>query len=85
VLTSRNQQAEKDAKKAESQSKFEALRKEQQKKMAISRAMAQREAETEAAKPMPVKEKPKSRFGRLGQKLGDAVLFPEGGKNSTMF
>lgn len=53
--------------------------------MALSRAKAQREAEVEAAKPVMVKEKPKSKFGRFGQKLGEAVLFPEGGKNSTMF
>jgi hypothetical protein len=78
-------QAEKDAKKAEAQAKFVALRAEQQRKMALSRAMAQREAEIEAAKPIVKKEKPKSKFGRLGQKLGEAVLFPEGGKNSTMF
>lgn len=78
-------QAEKDAKKAEAQAKFEALRLEQQKKMALSRARAQREAEIEAAKPVQPKPQSKSRLGRLGQKFTEAVLIPEGGKNSTMF
>lgn len=78
-------QAEKDAKKADQRAKFEALRAEQQKKMALSRAKAQREAEIQAALPVAPKPQPKSRFGKFGAKLSEAVLFPEGGKNSTMF
>jgi len=79
------QAADKAAKKAEGQAKFEALRSEQMRKMAISRAEAQRQAEV-AAKAAPVaKPAPKSKFGKFGTKFADAVLFPSGGEKSTMF
>jgi hypothetical protein len=53
--------------------------------MAMSRAEAQRKAEIEAVLPKAPKKEPKGRLGKLGAKFTDAVLFPEGGKNSTFF
>ncbi|KAK6906786.1 hypothetical protein I203_100773 [Kwoniella mangroviensis CBS 8507] len=84
--------AEKDAKKAEAQARFEALRAQQAKKMAISRAEAQRQAdirakekeEKEKQASASIKEKPKSKWGKIGKGFTDAVLFPAGGSNSTM-
>ncbi|WVW81010.1 hypothetical protein I302_103001 [Kwoniella bestiolae CBS 10118] len=84
--------AEKDAKKAEAQARFEALRAQQAKKMAISRAEAQRQAEIrvkekeekEKVAAASIKEKPKSKWGKLGKGFTDAVLFPAGGSSSTM-
>jgi hypothetical protein len=77
--------ADKAAKKAEQQAKFEALRAEQQRKMAISKAEQQKRAEVAAkAAPAP-KPQPKSKFGKLGVKFTESVLFPAGGQNSTMF
>nr|ODN90063.1 regulatory protein ral2 [Cryptococcus depauperatus CBS 7841] len=85
--------AEKYAKKAEAQSRFEALRAEQQKKMALSKAEAQRKADIAAAKEKEEmdrrakqqREQPKSKWGKLTSGFKEAVLFPEGGSNSTMF
>ncbi|WVQ85881.1 hypothetical protein IAT38_008049 [Cryptococcus sp. DSM 104549] len=91
--------AEKSAKKAEAQAHFLALRAEQAKKMAISKAEAQRKADIAAAKEKEEtdrraakqqakereKDKPKSKWGKLAAGVKDAVLFPEGGSNSTMF
>lgn len=53
--------------------------------MAMSRAEAQRKAEVVAAQPKAPKKEPKGKFGKLGAKFTDAVLFPEGGKSSTFF
>lgn len=84
--------AEKAQKKAEAQAKFEALRAEQRRKMGISQAEAQRKAETAKLAPellQPEKKlrpkESKGKLSRFGAKLTSAVLFPEGGKNSTMF
>jgi hypothetical protein len=79
------QAAEKAAKKAEQQAKFEVLKAEQAHKMNIARAEVQRKLES--AKFEEVKEKPKAKtkFGKFGQKFSEAVLFPQGGGNSTMF
>lgn len=87
--------AEKAQRKAEAREKFEALRAEQRRKMGISQAEAQRKAETARLAPELLesenkvkakdKDQPKGRLGRFGAKFAGAVLFPEGGKNSTMF
>jgi hypothetical protein len=80
-------EAAKAAKKAEAQAKFEALRSEQMQKMAIAKAEVQRRAEMAKFAPAPEVEKapPKSKLGKFGSKFSAAVLFPDGGKNSTMF
>ncbi|WVQ95580.1 hypothetical protein IAU59_002677 [Kwoniella sp. CBS 9459] len=81
-------QAEKDAKKAEAQARFEALRAEQAKKMAVLKAEAQRKAEIRAKEEAAVKKEvkaPKSKWGKLGKGLTDAVLFPSSGSSNQMF
>ncbi|OCF43659.1 regulatory protein ral2 [Kwoniella heveanensis CBS 569] len=81
-------QAEKDAKKAEAQARFEALRAEQAKKMAILKAESQRKAEIKAKEQQAVKKEekaPKSKWGKLGKGLTDAVLFPSSGSSNQMF
>lgn len=78
--------AAKAAKKAEAQARFEALRSEQMQKMAIAKAEVQRREEMAKFAPAPeTKPAPKSKLGKFGSKFTSAVLFPEGGKNSTMF
>jgi hypothetical protein len=80
------QAAEKAARKAEQQAKFEALRAEQMHKMCLAKAEVQRKAE--AAKFEDVKVQPKvktTKLGKFGQKFSEAVLFPQAGSKSTMF
>ncbi|WVQ70526.1 hypothetical protein IAR50_000045 [Cryptococcus sp. DSM 104548] len=107
-------EAEKKQKKAEAQAHFEKLRAEQARKMALSKAEAQRRADIAAANSKAeldrkVKDKAalerekeqeradaksiksaagsgkKSRWGKITTGFKDAVLFPEGGSQSTMF
>lgn len=85
-LTSRIAEAAKAAKKAEAQAKFEALRSEQMAKMALAKAEVQRREEIAKFAPTPEpKVAPKGKLGKFSSKFSSAVLFPEGGKNSTMF
>jgi hypothetical protein len=77
--------AEKAAKQAAAQQRFEALRMQQAKAMALAKAESQRKAEIEAAQPPKEKPAPKSRFGKLGAKFSENVLFPSGGNNNSMF
>ena len=79
------QAADKAARRAESQTKFEALRSEQMKSMAIAKAETQRKVETAARAPPAAKSAPKSKFGKFGAKFAESVLFPSGGEKSTMF
>lgn len=53
--------------------------------MALAKAEAQRKAEIEAAEPPKVKPAPKGRFGKLGAKFTENVLFPSGGGSNSMF
>ncbi|ODN86083.1 regulatory protein ral2 [Cryptococcus wingfieldii CBS 7118] len=107
-------EAEKRQKKAEAQAHFEQLRAEQARKMALSKAEAQRRddiaaANSKAQLDKKVMEKAamerereqekadakslkgaggsgkKSKWGKLANGFKDAVLFPEGGSQSTMF
>jgi hypothetical protein len=78
-------EAAKAAKKAEAQAKFEALRSEHMQKMAIAQVQVQRRAEAAKFEPPAPKEQPKSKFGKFGAKISDAILFPAGSNNSTMF
>jgi hypothetical protein len=72
-------------KQAAKQERFEALRFQQAKAMALAKAEAQRKAEIEAAQPPKEKPAPKGRFGKFGSKFSESVLFPSGGGSNSMF
>lgn len=53
--------------------------------MALAAAESQRKAEIEAAQPPKEKTAPKGRFGKLGMKFTENVLFPSSGGSNSMF
>jgi len=53
--------------------------------MALAAAETQRKAEIAAAQPPKEKTAPKSRFGKLGAKFTENVLFPSAGGSNSMF
>jgi len=53
--------------------------------MALAAAETQRKAEIQAAQPPKEKTAPKSRFGKLGAKFTENVLFPSAGGSNSMF
>jgi hypothetical protein len=85
LLIDRIAAAEKAARQAAQQERFEALRLQQAKAMALAQAESQRKAEIEAAQPPKEKTAPKSRFGKLGAKFTENVLFPSSGGSNSMF
>jgi hypothetical protein len=61
------------------------LRLQQAKAMALAQAESQRKAEIAAAQPPKEKPVPKSRFGKLGAKFTENVLFPTSTGSNSMF
>lgn len=81
--------AEKAARKQAQQERFEALRLQQAKAMAMAKAETERKAELEAMKAaikqVQAPPQPKSKFGKFGAKFAENVLFPKGGGENSMF